>query len=140
MNSQILIVEDEFLVALDLEDMLVQAGHQVVGIVSDRRSVGSLRGRPQVAFVDLNLRDGPTGAAIAAQLAEQFGTIIVYVTANPRQIARPAPTAIGLIQKPYSREAILAALEIALGDHREPGEESVSVPPELELFPQGGSA
>jgi len=115
-QSRVLIVEDEFLVALDLEDMLHQAGHEVLGIASDCSSARSISADPQVAFVDLNLNDGPTGAAIAAQLSELYGTAIVYVTANPMQIGCPASMAIGYIQKPYSREAILTALEVALGD------------------------
>lgn len=114
-GANVLIVEDEVLVALQLEDILTDAGHRVVGIVPDQASVGMLVEPPEVALVDLNLRDGPSGTTIAEQLAERFGTVIVYVTANPGQIARPARTALGVVQKPFSQQAILAAVALARG-------------------------
>jgi len=114
MAANVLIVEDEFLVALQLEDILTDAGHHVVGIVPDEAAAGQLVQGPHVALVDLNLRDGPSGPTIARQLAERFGTRIVYVTANPAQIGTPAPTAVGIVQKPFSQGAILAAVALAV--------------------------
>ena len=73
----ILIVEDEFLVALDLEEIVCQAGYRVVGIISDVKGAEALSEPPAAAFVDLNLRDGPTGGIIAKQLAAKFGTRII---------------------------------------------------------------
>jgi len=125
---KVLIVEDEFLVALQLEDIVVGAGHSVLGIVADRASAGTVREAPQVALVDVNLRDGPSGPEIARQLSRLYGTAIIYVTANPDQIDQPAPTAIGVVQKPFSHTGILAALNYAAND----GAEAV-LPPELEL-------
>jgi two-component system, response regulator PdtaR len=122
----VLIVEDEFLVALQLEDILTEAGHNVVGIVPDQASVGLVRTPPNVALVDLNLRDGPSGPTIARLLAEQYGTSIIYVTANPAQIGQPAPTAVGVIQKPFSHGAILAAVAVAANGGAD------NVPPELD--------
>lgn len=127
-GANVLIVEDEFLVALQLEDILTDAGHRVVGIVPDEASAHVIEERPQVALVDLNLRDGPSGPTIAQQLAERYGTVIVYVTANPAQIGQPAPTALGVVQKPFSHHAILAAVALALNGEAE------HVPPELDLY------
>jgi DNA-binding response OmpR family regulator len=114
--AKILIVEDEFLVALQLEDMLRDAGYCVVGIVPDRASLEHIQDAPEIALVDLNLRDGPSGPSIALELARAYGTKVVYVTANPAQIGDPAPTAVGIIQKPFSEDAILAAVRYAIGD------------------------
>ena len=114
--AKIVIVEDEFLVALQLEDILAEAGHEVIGIVPDHAAAESIEETPHIALVDLNLRDGPSGPSIAMGLSEKFGTLIVYVTANPGQIGRPAPTAIGVVQKPFSREAILTAVACALNN------------------------
>ncbi len=126
--AKVLIVEDEFLVALQLEDILADGGYAVIGTVPDRDSLGRLVGEgPDVALVDLNLRDGLTGPAIARELAGRFGARVIYVTANPGQIDSPAPTAIGVVQKPFTREAILAAISYALA-----GCPEVSRPPELE--------
>lgn len=128
-GANILIVEDEFLVALELEDILTDAGHTVIGIAPDQAAVHKLERTPQVALVDLNLRDGPSGTIIARQLAERYGTVIVYVTANPGQIGTPAPTALGVVQKPFSQHAILAAVSLALKRETE-----TAPPPELNLY------
>jgi two-component system, response regulator PdtaR len=125
--ANVLIVEDEFLVALQLEDILTDAGHNVVGIVPDAASAHALDEPPEVALVDINLRDGPSGPMIAWRLAERFGTTIIYVTANPGQIGTPAPTAVGVVQKPFSHHAILAAVALAVNDA------PTELPPELDL-------
>lgn len=131
--ANVLIVEDEVLVALQLEDILTDAGHNVVGIVPDAASVHALDESPEVALVDINLRDGPSGPTIAWRLAERYGTTIVYVTANPGQIGTPAPTAIGVVQKPFSHHAILAAVALAVN------EAPKEMPPELDLWPNPSS-
>lgn len=113
-TAKVLIVEDEFLVALQLEDILSDGGHDVLGTYPDAASVASLGEAPDVALVDLNLRDGLTGPAIAREIAVKFGSRVIYVTANPGQIDSPAPTAVGVVQKPFSREAILSAVAYAL--------------------------
>jgi DNA-binding response OmpR family regulator len=131
-GANVLIVEDEFLVALQLEDILTEAGHKVIGIVPDQASVLAVGEPPEVALVDLNLRDGPSGPRIARHLAERFGTAIVYVTANPAQIDRPAPTAIGVVHKPFSQQAILAAISLATHGEME------GAPAEFDLYPRPG--
>lgn len=127
-GANVLIVEDEFLVALELEDILTDAGHTVVGIVPDQAAIHRLDKTPEVALVDINLRDGPSGPTIARQLAERFGTIIVYVTANPGQIGQPAATALGVVQKPFSQHAILAAIALAVNGKAD------ALPPDLNLY------
>lgn len=128
-GGKVLIVEDEFLVALQLEDILSDAGHEVIGTVPDMASLGKLGVPPEVALVDLNLRDGLTGPAIARQLAVKFGSRVIYVTANPAQIDSPALTAVGIVQKPFTRSSILAAIAYALAGCPEAGR-----PPELEFI------
>lgn len=113
-TGKILIVEDEFLVAMQLEDILADGGHAVIGTCPDMASLGRLGEAPDVALVDLNLRDGLTGPAIARDLAGRFGSHVIYVTANPGQIDLPASTAVGFVQKPFTRHAILAAISYAL--------------------------
>ncbi len=111
MNAvNVVIVEDEFLVALQLEDIVEDSGHRLVATVPDFASATLINKPVDVALVDLNLRDGPTGPAIARMLSERFGARIVYVTANSGQIGAPAPTALGVIHKPFSRQTIEAAI------------------------------
>jgi CheY-like chemotaxis protein len=133
MTAKVLIVEDEFLVALELEGILLDAGHSVIGIAPDSATVGRIPDAPQVALVDLNLRDGPSGTAIAQHLSQVYGTAIIYVTANPSQIETPAPTAIGVVQKPFSQHAILAAIAVATGASR------TGLPRELDLYAPAGN-
>ena len=113
MAKTILIVEDEILVAMDLERILADAGYTVVGIAADRASALDAGIHPDIAFVDVNLRDGQTGPRIACDLAARNGTKVFYVTANPAQIDPVANTAIGYIRKPFSDGAIRAAAAIA---------------------------
>lgn len=112
-SAKVLIVEDEFLVALQLEDILLDSGYAVLGTIPDFASLSTVEEAPDVALVDLNLRDGLTGPAVAQALAGR-GSRVIYVTANPAQIGSPAETAIGVVQKPFSREGILSAITYAL--------------------------
>jgi CheY-like chemotaxis protein len=114
-RKSILIVEDEILVAMDIERILVDAGYNVVAIAADRNEAVAAAPQAAMAFVDLNLRDGLTGPTVARCLADQYGIRVIYVTANPAQIDETAATAVGYIRKPFSEPAILAAANVALG-------------------------
>ncbi len=123
--AKVLIVEDEFLLALQLEDIVMDGGHTVIATAADRASLERVGIAPDVALVDLNLRDGLTGPAIAHDLAARYGSRVIYVTANPGQIDTPAETAVGIVTKPFSQATILAAIAYALAgcpDHGRPGD------------------
>lgn len=110
----VLIVEDEILVALDLEAIVESAGYRVVGIAADRPSALALAGQADIALVDVNLRDGPTGPGIARELTEKHGLAAIFVTANPGQISHLAGIALGYVQKPFVAAAVRGALAAAL--------------------------
>ncbi|MCW2339137.1 CheY-like chemotaxis protein [Sphingobium sp. B2D3A] len=112
--TSVLIVEDEIFIAMEIERILEEAGYNVVAIAADHAEALSVGPTAQLAFVDLNLRDGPTGPQIAHELASRHGIRVVYVTANPSQIGEPAPEAIGCIRKPFTPDAILAAAAQAI--------------------------
>lgn len=114
MPKTALIVEDEIFVALDLERILTDAGYQVAGIAADADTALQAAPGCQVAFVDVNLRDGATGPEIAQRLALDYGVKVVFVTANPGQIGQ-VRDALGYIRKPFSETAILAAAAAATG-------------------------
>lgn len=114
-SAKILIVEDEFLIGMELEHSLQDRGYDVIGVAVDFDSAQTLVPlNPDVALVDVNLRDGPTGPAIAQQLATQAGTSVVFVTANPRQISIAIPGAIGIVAKPADHQLISAAVDYAV--------------------------
>ena len=108
MTKTALIVEDEIFVALDLERILEDAGFTVAAIAADADT--ALKAAPGCgfAFVDVNLRDGPTGPQIAERIARDYGVKVVFVTANPGQISN-RDSALGYVRKPFKEEAILAA-------------------------------
>ncbi|MGE0774270.1 MAG: response regulator [Sphingomonadaceae bacterium] len=114
MSGPILIVEDEIFVAMDIERVLDEGGYRVAAIAADQREALNAADDVKLAFVDLNLRDGPTGPKIANILADR-GVKVIYITANPAQIEPVASTAIGYIRKPFSEPGILSAAALAFG-------------------------
>jgi CheY-like chemotaxis protein len=110
-----LIVEDEIFVALDLERILTDAGYRVAAIAADTSSALKAAPLAEFAFVDVNLRDGPTGPQIAEQMARDYGIKVVFVTANPTQITPPSG-GLGYIRKPFTERAILEAAQAACED------------------------
>lgn len=116
-KASVVIVEDEFLVALQLEDILTDQGYKVVATVPDLATAAALSQPADIALVDLNLRDGATGPAIARLLSDRFNSKIIYVTASSGQIGTPARTAVGVVNKPFSRTIIEASVAYALDNN-----------------------
>lgn len=121
MSRTALIVEDEIFVALDLERILTDAGYTVVAIAADREEAMEAAGQASFAFIDVNLRDGPSGPAIARAIAAEHGVKVVFVTANPAQIGTPTP-ALGFLRKPFNEAQVLAAAAAASNDDAPRGE------------------
>jgi CheY-like chemotaxis protein len=109
----ILIVEDEAILAMDLETIIEEAGHRVVGEATSLYDVEALddRLRPNMAFVDMQLAYGTSGIDVARHIHRRWqNTCIVFVTANPKQIPEDFCGAHGVIPKPFSRPGFLSAL------------------------------
>ncbi|OWV74007.1 response regulator [Rhizobium sp. R339] len=100
MKQRVLIVEDEFLIALDLGATVENMGMQVAGLAHDREQALRLAPLADIAFVDVNLADGPTGPDIGRRLAEEHGIAVVFMTGNPEMVADGIKGAVGVIQKP----------------------------------------
>lgn len=128
MSPKILIVEDEAMVALDLEAWLEEFGYAPVGIAPDAATAFQLaEEEPTLALVDLNLRDGLSGPDIGRRLAMEYGVRVVFMTANPRLLEPGIPGTLGVLPKPYEPETVKAAIEFAL-------DRSNVAPAELRLF------
>ena len=131
MPARILIVEDEMLVALELECILGDLGHHPIGIVPDLESANAFFEESiDLALVDLNLRDGLTGPEIGQRLGAR-GVTVVFITANPRLLGQGLAGAIGVISKPTDEGTVKAAVDYALGVR---GGRQVTPPRGLELF------
>jgi CheY-like chemotaxis protein len=120
MSKIALIVEDEIFVALDLEQILIDAGYTVAAIAADSESALSAAPGCSFAFVDVNLRDGSTGPAIAQRMVDDYGMKVVFVTANPSQIGDAGTCltgsgggALGYIRKPFCDQSVRAAAALA---------------------------
>ncbi|MBX4903638.1 MULTISPECIES: response regulator [Rhizobium] len=100
MKQRVLIVEDEFLIALDLGATVEGIGMQVAGLANDREQALRLAPSADIAFVDVNLADGPTGPELGRRLAEEHGIAVVFMTGNPETVADGVKGAVGVVQKP----------------------------------------
>src|ERR1700750_238974 len=86
---KILLIEDEALLVMDMEHMVADAGHQVVGDVA---SVGELLrwtsdAIPDLALIDVQLAEGTSGLDASRIVTDRWAnTRIVFVTANPSKV------------------------------------------------------
>jgi len=111
---KILIVEDEVFAAMHLESALQDMGCTVIGIAPDTDSALELGAmKPDLAVVDLNLRDGLTGPAVARELANRYGTKVLFLTGNPREAGESFPGVVGVLSKPWNERIIGEAIEAA---------------------------
>ncbi len=133
MSVKVLIVEDEFLVAVNLQAVIEDLGYATVGIAADKPSALSMADDgPDVALVDLNLRDGPTGPEIGAMLS-RLGVSVLYVTANPRMLGDGIPGTLGVMTKPCQFDDMREGLNYVI--NRRKGV-PVAPPPGLTPFDQ----
>lgn len=109
---RILVVEDEVLIALELECLLDDLGYVTVGIAGSSQEAISMGYEtvPDVALVDIHLIDGPTGVAVARALSADPRTTVVFMTANAKRIPDDFAGAFGVIAKPYSERVVAGAL------------------------------
>lgn len=98
-----MIVEDQALLAMELELVLGDSGCDVVGCAMDKASAFAIaeRERPDLALIDVNLLDGMTGPQIAQRLVGEHGCAVVFLTANPEQIPDGFAGALGAVSKPF---------------------------------------
>jgi two-component system, response regulator PdtaR len=122
-SLRILIVEDEILIALELESLLLDAGHEVVGVAASSEEAIALGEslRPDLAFVDIHLADGPTGVDVARHLAEALHVAVVFMTANAKRIPEDCAGARGVISKPYTERGVRQAIAYVMADGRGTG-------------------
>jgi DNA-binding response OmpR family regulator len=131
MNQKVLIVEDEFLIALDLEDMVTSYGLDVVGIANSAERAYEAAPMADIALVDVNLSDGATGPEIGRTLAENFGIAVVFMTANPEAVSQGIAGTLGVVRKPIAPRVVQETLKYAAS--RLSGK-LASVPSELRVF------
>ena len=114
-DYKILIVEDEYIIANDLEIILHSAGYPVIGIAKSVSKAKALieEERPDMVLLDIYLKGGETGIELAKEL-EQSNIPFIYTSANDNQsvlesVKDTKPS--GYIVKPFRKKDILSALQ-----------------------------
>ena len=115
--SDILIIEDEPLIALDIEDTITSLGHRSVGIARTHKEAVKLarEKRPQLVLSDIQLADGSSGIDAVNDILSSFDVPVIFITAFPERLLtgeRPEPAF--LITKPFSPEMVKALIAQAL--------------------------
>ena len=118
--SRVLIIEDEPIIAMDLENLLTELGHEVVATAATRdEAVQKARAeRPGLVLADINLGDGSSGIDAVTEILASFDIPVIFVTAYPERLLtgeRPEPTY--LIAKPFLPETVQATVGQALFFH-----------------------
>lgn len=106
----VMIVEDEGIIALELERITEEAGHKVVCTASTMERALAYAPRADIALIDLSLADGMSGSALARRLIDRFGLQVIFVTGSPESVGNGIDGARAVIAKPFTDESIAAAL------------------------------
>jgi two-component system, response regulator PdtaR len=101
---RVLVVEDEVILAMEIEDLVQREGHEVVGVAVDAaRALALARAhQPDLALVDLYLRDGLTGPEIGRALLHECNVPVIFATANPELVPEDLDDALGVLSKPFT--------------------------------------
>lgn len=112
----IMVVEDDPVTAADLVDVLVEAGHGVVGPFSDPAAAITAAGLHGIdlALVDINLIGDGDGIGLARALKDTWGVPVMFLSGDVAAAARHARLATALVLKPYGRRDVLAAIARAV--------------------------
>lgn len=115
---RILIVEDEPMLAFQLEDELVGAGHEIVGHAMSSGEALRLADTeaPDLVLLDVQLADGHTGVATARALASN-PAMVLFLTASARSLPTDMAGALGVIDKPWSNRGLVDALAFLAKGH-----------------------
>lgn len=115
--ARVLIIEDEPLIALDIEDLVSGLGHEVVGIARTRQEATELAlgTSPTLVLADIQLADGSSGIDAVNSILEFTSIPVIFITAYPERLLtgeRPEPTF--LVTKPFRPEMVKAVISQAL--------------------------
>lgn len=115
--AKVMIIEDEPLIALDIETLVTDIGHDVVGIAATRHEAGVLasRTKPGLVLADIQLADGSSGIDAVNDILKELNVPVIFITAYPERLltgqrAEPA----FLVTKPFRPEMVKAVISQAL--------------------------
>jgi len=117
--ARVMIIEDEPIVAMDLEHIVEDLGHQVVGVVRTRRQAVALAAErePELIVADIQLADGSSGIDAVNEIVGKKGKPVVFVTEHPGIFLGSAgnrPEPVFLLSKPFNADTVRSAVSQAL--------------------------
>jgi CheY-like chemotaxis protein len=117
MATDVMIIEDEPIIALELERLVTDLGHRVVEIArTEKQAIAAAdRRQPGLILADVQLADGSSGLSAVNTILQSFSVPVIFVTAFPERLltgTRPEPTF--LISKPFHPDNIKAVISQAL--------------------------
>jgi CheY-like chemotaxis protein len=115
--TDVLIIEDEPIIAMDLEAVLESIGHKVTGVARTEAEALRLAAakQPGLVLADIQLADGSSGIDAVNKLIRNFQVPVIFITAFPERLLtgeRPEPAF--LITKPFMPEMVKAVVSQAL--------------------------
>ena len=115
--TDVLIIEDEALIALDLEQLVKSLGHRVIGVARTHSKAVALAkaNPPGMVLADIHLADNSSGLDAVNELLRLFEMPVIFITAYPERFLtgeRPEPAF--LIAKPFQPSAVSAVISQAL--------------------------
>jgi CheY-like chemotaxis protein len=118
--TDVLIIEDEPVIAADIEALVRELGHRVLDIAATRTEAQEAvaRHRPGLVLADIQLADGSSGVDAVKDILAELNVPVIFITAFPERLLtgeRPEPTF--LITKPFQPETVKAAIGQALFFH-----------------------
>lgn len=116
-RATVLIIEDEPMIAMDLETIVRDLGHDVAGIAvtADEAVALAKLTKPGLVLADIQLADNSSGIDAVRDILNEFPVPVIFITAFPERLLtgeRPEPTF--LITKPFQRPTVKAAIAQAL--------------------------
>jgi CheY-like chemotaxis protein len=118
--TQVLIIEDEPVIAADIEALVRELGHRVLDVAATRAEAveAVARATPGLVLADIQLADGSSGIDAVKDILGRYDVPVIFITAFPERLLtgeRPEPTF--LITKPFQPETVKAAIGQALFFH-----------------------
>ena len=117
-TGAVLVIEDEAIIAIDIQGIVIDIGHRVTGIARTRTTAVDLasRDRPDLILADIQLDDKSSGIDAVKDILEQFDDVpVIFITAFPERLLtgqRPEPAF--LIAKPYTEDQVRSAVSQAM--------------------------
>ncbi|WAJ30011.1 response regulator [Antarcticirhabdus aurantiaca] len=116
-STNIMIIEDEPLIAMDIEQMVETLGHSVTGIARTHKEAIALfeKQRPGMVLADIQLADGSSGIDAVNDILQKVAVPVIFITAFPERLLtgeRPEPTF--LVTKPFNPDMVKALISQAL--------------------------